>query len=309
MRLLKWVGAKQRLLPQLIPLLPREFDAYHEPFAGSATLFFALGLNGKRVHLNDDNAAVAALYRVIQYQAQELKDMLAAMAAEYGAALAADGRKGGKAYFDVVKAKYNERPPDTERAAMLVFLMHMSFCSLYSENPQGDAQVYYGPTRGKADTRFYLPAKIDRAAAYFSANDVRASCGDFEQVLQDAAAGDFVFMDPPYMGGTFTRYSAGDFTESDHLRVHAAVEELYPPGMQSPPHQCQHPTSPRTVSQLHTGPADPPPHAPPHALPRPGAPRAGHHELPSMTPRTCGPRCSSSEPPSRCPACGRRSAS
>ena len=188
-------------------------------------LFFPLGLNSKRVHLNDANAAVAALYRVIPHR-QGLKDMLAAMAAEYTAAVAADGRKGGKAYFDAVKAKYNERPPDTERAAMLVFLMHMSFCSLYSENDQGDAQVYYGPTRGKADTRFYFPAKIDRAAAYFSANDVRASCVDFEQVLQDAAAGDFVFLDPPYMGGTFTRYHAGDFTESDHLRVSAAFEEL-----------------------------------------------------------------------------------
>ena len=132
MRLLKWVGAKQRLLPQLIPLLPREFNAYHEPFAGSAALFFALGLSGKRVHLNDVTAAVVALYRVIQHP-QGLKDMLAAMAAEYTAAVAADGRKGGKAYFDAVKAKDNERPPDTKRAAMLVFLMHMSFCSLYSE--------------------------------------------------------------------------------------------------------------------------------------------------------------------------------
>ena len=187
---------------------------------------FRLGLSGKRVHLNDTNAAVAALYRVIQHQAQELKDMLAAMAAEYTAAVAADGRKGRKAYFDATKAKYNERPPDTELAAMLVFVMHLSFCSIYSENTKGEVRVFYGPDRGKVDTRFYFPAKIDRAAAYFSANDVRASCGDFEQVLQDAAAGDFVFMDPPYMGGTFTRYHAGDFTESDHLRVFAAFEEL-----------------------------------------------------------------------------------
>ena len=225
MRLLKWVGAKQRLLPQLIPLLPREFNAYHEPFAGSAALFLALGLSGKRVHLNDANAAVAALYRVIQHP-QGLKDMLAAMAAEYTAAVAADGREGGKAYFDAVKQKYNERPPDTELAAKLVCLMHLCFCNIYSGNAKGEVRLFYGPIKGKADTRFYFPAKIDRAGAYFSANDVRASCGDFEQVLQDAAAGDFVFLDPPYMDGTFTRYHAGDFTETDHLRVHAAVEEL-----------------------------------------------------------------------------------
>ena len=93
---------------------------------------------------------------------------------------------------------------------MLVFLMHLSFCSIYSENAKGEVRVFYGPDRGKVDTRFYFPAKIDRAAAYFSANDVRASCGDFEQVLQDAAAGDFVFLDPLYMGGTFTQYHGGD---------------------------------------------------------------------------------------------------
>ena len=207
--------------------------------------------------------------------------MLAAMAAEYSAAVAADGREGGKAYFDAVKQKYNERPQDTERAAMLVFLMHMSFCSLYSENDQGKALVYFGPTRGKVDTRFYFPAKIDRAAAYFSANDVRASCGDFEQVLQDAAAGDFVFLDPPYMGGTFTRYHAGDFTETDHLRVHAAVEELTRRGCKVLLTNANIPqvrelyhnytqvplTLPRTLHRKHSrAPA-------PHEL--------GHHELPS----------------------------
>ena len=179
MRLLKWVGAKQRLLPQLIPLLPREFNAYHEPFAGSAALFFALGLNGKRVHLNDVTAAVAALYSVLPHP-QGLKDMLAAMTAEYSAAVAEGGRKGGKAYFDAVKQKYNERPPDTELAANLVYLMHFSFNSIYSENAKGEVRVFYGPDRGKVDTRFYLPDRIDRAAEYFAANDVRASCGDFD---------------------------------------------------------------------------------------------------------------------------------
>ena len=220
------MGAKQRLLPQLIPLLPREFNAYHEPFAGSAAPFFALGLSGKRVHLNDVTAAVASLYPVLPHP-QGLKDLLAAMTTEYSAAVAEGGRKGGKAYFDDVRQKYNERPPDTELAAKLVFLMHMSFSSIYSENAQGKARVFYGPDRGKeGDTRFYFPEKIDRAVEYFTTNDVCASCGDFEQVLTDAAAGDFVFMDPPYMGGTFTRYHAGDFTETDHLRGFAAFEEL-----------------------------------------------------------------------------------
>src|SRR3972149_9079805 len=41
--IVKWVGGKRRLLPQLLPLLPPgvELMGHGEPFAGGAALFFA----------------------------------------------------------------------------------------------------------------------------------------------------------------------------------------------------------------------------------------------------------------------------
>ena len=37
---IKWVGGKTKLLPELIARLPDRFERYYEPFAGGAALFF-----------------------------------------------------------------------------------------------------------------------------------------------------------------------------------------------------------------------------------------------------------------------------
>ena len=37
---LRWAGSKQRLLRQLVPLLPSSYGRYFEPFLGAGSLFF-----------------------------------------------------------------------------------------------------------------------------------------------------------------------------------------------------------------------------------------------------------------------------
>jgi len=56
---IKWVGGKRGLLSQIIPLLPQEFNNYHEPFLGGGALFFELysqgKLKNKKIYLSDIN--------------------------------------------------------------------------------------------------------------------------------------------------------------------------------------------------------------------------------------------------------------
>ena len=35
----KWTGGKRQLLPELIDLMPKQFNRYYEPFIGGALLF------------------------------------------------------------------------------------------------------------------------------------------------------------------------------------------------------------------------------------------------------------------------------
>src|SRR5215510_15360155 len=56
----KWVGGKTKLLPELLARMPARFGRYYEPFAGGAALFFRVA--PERAVLADSNSDLIALY-------------------------------------------------------------------------------------------------------------------------------------------------------------------------------------------------------------------------------------------------------
>lgn len=64
-----WIGGKRRLAKHLLPLFP-EHTCYVEPFCGAAALFF-LKEPSKVEVVNDINAELINLYRVIQHHLEE----------------------------------------------------------------------------------------------------------------------------------------------------------------------------------------------------------------------------------------------
>ena len=53
---IKWVGGKRGLLSQILPLIPKDFNNYFEPFIGGGALFFELySLGLLRDNTNQDN--------------------------------------------------------------------------------------------------------------------------------------------------------------------------------------------------------------------------------------------------------------
>src|SRR2546430_546352 len=59
----KWVGGKTRLLPELQARMPVRYDRYYEAFAGGAALFFRLA--PRRAVLADFNSDLIGLYTAI----------------------------------------------------------------------------------------------------------------------------------------------------------------------------------------------------------------------------------------------------
>src|SRR5205809_495566 len=62
--IVKWVGGKSRLLPELVARAPTSFRRYHEPFVGGAALYFELA--PRAATLSDVNAELIACYRAVQ---------------------------------------------------------------------------------------------------------------------------------------------------------------------------------------------------------------------------------------------------
>ena len=57
---IKWVGGKTKLLPELTARLPDHFGRYYEPFAGGAALFFRVA--PAHAVLADSNPDLIGLY-------------------------------------------------------------------------------------------------------------------------------------------------------------------------------------------------------------------------------------------------------
>src|SRR5688572_10221334 len=74
---LSWAGSKRKLLPCLLKCLPKRYDRYVEPFAGSACLFFAL--QPKKAVLGDINRELMTTYVEVRDRVEEVIKRLARM--------------------------------------------------------------------------------------------------------------------------------------------------------------------------------------------------------------------------------------
>jgi DNA adenine methylase len=231
--LLKWAGGKRQLLPQLRRFYPRSFNRYIEPFFGSGAVFFDLQaagrLQGHDVLLVDSNADLIGCYETVRARADAVADELETLAAAHAC--------GGEAqYYAIRDGEFNparDRLRDGDGriaytpalAAMLIYLNRTGFNGLYRVNARGAFNVPAG--------RYERPKIADRGKLARVADALSGAwllCGSFDIVRDEAAAGDFVYFDPPYAPlsrtAAFTSYTAGGFDAADQQRLQQVVIDL-----------------------------------------------------------------------------------
>lgn len=207
---LKWVGGKTQLLPALRPALPETFGRYFEPFLGGAALFF----DQKPVSacLTDVNEELINAYAQIR---DDVEGVIRALA-KY---------KYDKDIYYTVRAQNPKRLRKVNRAARTIFLNRTGFNGLYRVNSRGGFNVPFG----RYDNPLICDAENLRACSRVLAGHTIA-VRPFEEVLDHAQAGDFVYFDPPYLPvsrtADFTAYAAGGFSFAQHQLLAAVVREL-----------------------------------------------------------------------------------
>lgn len=220
---IKWVGGKTQLLPQLLDLFPKRARTYYEPFIGGGAVFFALAAAGRfeQAVLNDQNAELVNLYRVVRDFPEELMTWLSATEARYEQAPAA-------VYESIrnpnpILAKELSDP--IAQAGRFIFLNKAGFNGLYRVNRKGGFNVPWGK---RLTLRTHDPENIRACAEVL--NGVTLKQGDFADVCQTAGEGDLVYLDPPYIPLTptssFTTYTKEGFNLQDQQRLVRLVEEL-----------------------------------------------------------------------------------
>jgi len=198
--IVKWVGGKTRLLPELVARMPVRFKRYYEPFAGGAALFFRVA--PPRAVLADLNPDLIGCYAALARDA-------GAVVAQLERHQAAHDRRH---YYQVRTAWNRGAPADpAARAAAFIYLTRACFNGLWRVNPAGEFNVPVGTLGIGAAIR--ATEALHATGAALAGATLR--CCDFRVAVERAGRSDFVYFDPPYdaaaPAASFTSYTAGAF--------------------------------------------------------------------------------------------------
>lgn len=210
---LRWAGGKTRLLRHLRPYFPADFSCYYEPFLGGGAAFFDVRtrVSGPAV-LADLNPELINCWTQVRDQPGELY-------AELGGYMGMDTED---AYYAVRDG--DEPTTSIGRAARFLYLNQTSWNGLWRVNRWGRFNVPWGarPFRGMTEPELFA---VSRA---LDGVDIRLA--DFRDVLQDPEAGDFAYLDPPYLPlsdtSKFYLYTEKRFRQPDLVALGEICERL-----------------------------------------------------------------------------------
>lgn len=203
---IRWAGSKRKLLPQLQALAPQHFDRYIEPFCGSLCLFVAL--KPRQALVGDINEELIHFYRLIRTHARRVADLTHSLPTDE------------LTYYQLRASDPSALSPE-HRAARFLYLNRFCFNGVYRTNRSGQFNIARGKHMGSipsADELVAFGGLMRRAAVHVI---------DFAGLLNEAEAGDFVYLDPPYAGrGVRDRgeYGVGAFKEDDLQRLRHSIE-------------------------------------------------------------------------------------
>lgn len=208
--ILKWVGGKRQLLPDIMPLIPKNPSLYVEPFVGGGAVLLAL--QPKRACINDANEELINVYKVVRDHPDELIEVLKEHSIN-----------NSSEYF--YKVRGVDRTPlynnytSIQRAARIIYLNKTCFNGLYRVNSSGQINSPYG--------RYKNPNIINevgiRALSNYLKENIELLCGDYAKALKKLPKDSFVYLDPPYMPlnqtSSFTGYTEGGFDYDEQVRL------------------------------------------------------------------------------------------
>ncbi len=178
----KWAGGKKKLLPAYDTLLPSHFETYHEPFLGGGAVFLYLAHVGRvgRAILSDVNGELMQLWRVVRDAPERLIAEL-------------EGYPYERDFYYGIRALDPNRIDPVRRAARMLYLNRTCFNGLYRVNSLGQFNVPIG--------RYENPvicnaANLMNVSKLLQGRELQA--WSYENVLEVARPGDFVYLDPPH---------------------------------------------------------------------------------------------------------------
>lgn len=198
-------GSKRNLADKILRFFPAKFDRLVEPFAGSAAISIASAFYFKANHfvINDINKPLADLWNVIinnpKYIISQYNDLW-------------QGQLGNEEeYYYKIRDKFNE----TRHPEYLLFLLAKCVKAAVRYNAQGNFNQSPDKRRLGRNPRMMRNDILFVSQLLKGKTEVFSS--DYSLIIENAAANDLIYMDPPYQGtgqnGGFNYAGSIDFDD------------------------------------------------------------------------------------------------
>ncbi|MEO1253972.1 MAG: DNA adenine methylase [Bacteroidota bacterium] len=197
----RYAGGKfyaRKLITEQIP----SHQAYIEPFAGGGSIFFAK----KKVkfnQLNDLDNQLINCYLIIRDQPEELIKGL-------------EGEDATKERHHWYKNEFKPKNK-LEEAVRWYYLNRTSYSGIMNMQ---NCYFGYGPKYSMRPENW--PRNIRRTSGKLQG--VEITLLDFEQVIDNAPDGAFLFVDPPYYNADQDKFYTHSFKLDDHLRLREVLK-------------------------------------------------------------------------------------
>ncbi|MDW2852943.1 DNA adenine methylase [Mesomycoplasma ovipneumoniae] len=212
----KWAGGKRQLINEIEIRLPKKIENYYEPFVGGGAILFHL--KPQKAYINDINSVLINAYNVIRTKPNQLVNYLNEL----------DEIECTKERYYKKRDKFNNKilsnEYDVEMASLFIFLNKRCFNGLYRVNSRG---LFNVPFNNKLKCDSYSKENIFGISEYLK--NVNITNLDFEESLENAKKGDFIFFDSPYVPlnpTSFESYTKDGFDRESHIRLAELFKKL-----------------------------------------------------------------------------------
>lgn len=249
--ILKWVGGKTQILDKLIPEFPTQMVNYHEIFVGAGSVLFAVlayrnaGILtiSNNVYAYDANEPLIYVFKNIQSNHDELYDEIQLLISNYGVCTEfnidptmninrnnqteVESMLSKENYYYWARMKYNNLSPidkqTVQGSALFIFLNKTCFRGLFRVGPNGFNVPYGNYKSPEIINKEHLDQIHDLIQG------VIFMVADFTVSMNLIGAGDYAYLDPPYVqesSTSFVSYTVNGFEQKQHNELFDLCNKL-----------------------------------------------------------------------------------
>lgn len=233
---LNYTGGKYKLLPQILPLFPKDADKVVDLFCGGCNV--GININCNKVLFNDANNYLMGLLdtfrrlsktEIFEWIYETIDKYNLSLVSRYGYQYyGCESSKGlgnyNKAGYNKLREDFNSKSmQDDEYYLMLYLLIVYSFNNQLRFNKKGEFNLPVG----KRDFNAKMQSKLENFIDRIKNGDYDFTNKDFREISQDDYTDkSFFYADPPYLITCATYNEQAGWTEDDERDLLVYLENL-----------------------------------------------------------------------------------